>query len=48
MERSNASDPALAWAEKSRFSALMSREAIDACYAAHLRILAKIAARSAE
>jgi 2-methylcitrate dehydratase PrpD len=38
---------ALAWAEQQRFSTLASVETIIAAYEAHLRILAKIAARKA-
>jgi hypothetical protein len=38
---------ALAWAAQQRFSALVSVETIIAAYEAHLRILAKIAARKA-
>lgn len=38
---------ALAWAAQQRFSALASADTIIAAYEAHLRLLAKIAARKA-
>jgi hypothetical protein len=38
---------ALTWAAEQRFSVLVSTETIIAAYEAHLRILAKIAARRA-
>jgi hypothetical protein len=39
------SPAALAWAESHRFSALASAETIESAYSAHIRIMAKIAAR---
>ena len=38
---------ALAWAARQRFGTLASAETIIAAYEAHLRLLAKIAARNA-
>ena len=47
MSNDTATDPALAYATAMRFSVFTSRETINEAYAAHLRILAKIAARKA-